>query len=203
MTGDTRSRLLAATLACVERWGLAKTTIEDVAAEAGLSRATVYRYFPGGREQLISETITWEVAGFFARVAQEVAAEPTVAGQIRRGLMFGHRAIVEHKLLQQVLAAEPEDLLTELSTSSPLVHGVIRGYLDDLLSGETLVPGVDRHEAADYLARLYLSYLGTPGRWDLADEASVDRLVRTQFLGGVLAGAGGTGEPGTPQPEVP
>ena len=99
MTGDTRSHLLAATLACVERWGLAKTTIEDVAAEAGLSRATVYRYFPGGREQLISETITWEVAGFFARVAQEVAAEPTVAGQIRRGLMFGHRAIVEHKLL--------------------------------------------------------------------------------------------------------
>ena len=135
----------------------------------------------------MSETVTWEVAGFFARIAQEVATESTVAGQITRGLVFGHRAILEHRLLQQMLSTEPEEFLEELSLSTPLVHGVIRGYLEDLLAGEALAPGVDRHEAADYLARLYLSYLGTQGGWDLTDEAAVERLVRTQFLGGVLA----------------
>src|SRR6476660_8543910 len=41
----TRTRLLQATLSCVERWGLEKTSLEDVARQAGLSRATVYRYF--------------------------------------------------------------------------------------------------------------------------------------------------------------
>ena len=33
---------------------------------------------------------------------------------------------------------------------------------------------------------LFLSYLGSPGQWDLTDEAAVHRLVRTQFLAGVL-----------------
>ncbi len=61
---------MAATLACVERWGLGKTSLEDVAREAGLSRATVYRTFPGDRDQVVSETITWEVGRFWARLAE-------------------------------------------------------------------------------------------------------------------------------------
>ena len=38
-----RDRLLAATYRCVSRFGLAKTTIDDVAKQSGLSRATIYR----------------------------------------------------------------------------------------------------------------------------------------------------------------
>ena len=37
-------RILEATFACVDRWGIAKTTVEDAAREAGVSRATLYRY---------------------------------------------------------------------------------------------------------------------------------------------------------------
>ena len=40
---DARERILEAGFACVARRGLAKTTIEDIAREAGMSRATVYR----------------------------------------------------------------------------------------------------------------------------------------------------------------
>ena len=40
-------RVLDATLTCIARVGVAKTTLDDVAREAGCSRATVYRYFPG------------------------------------------------------------------------------------------------------------------------------------------------------------
>src|SRR3954471_14382319 len=58
-----RDRILEATCACVARYGLAKTTVEDAAREAGLSRATVYRYFPGGKDQLIAEVIAWRRSG--------------------------------------------------------------------------------------------------------------------------------------------
>ena len=40
---DTRQKIIEATYACVARWGLAKTTVEDAAREAKVSRATVYR----------------------------------------------------------------------------------------------------------------------------------------------------------------
>ncbi len=174
-------------MACVERWGLAKTSIEDVANEAGMSRATVYRYFPAGREQLISEMVTWEVANFFARVEAVVAAAPDLTAKLVDGLVFGHAAILEHRLLQRVLSSEPEALLEELSSSSSLVFEVVRGYLVELLNGENLRAGVDHIEAADYLARLYLSYLGSQGQWNLADPIEVARLVRTQFVAGILA----------------
>ena len=67
-----RERLLQATYDCVARWGLAKTTVEDAAREAGVSRATVYRYFPGGREELIGAVVAWEFSRFFLRLYEEV-----------------------------------------------------------------------------------------------------------------------------------
>ncbi|MEY2925563.1 MAG: hypothetical protein RL367_40 [Pseudomonadota bacterium] len=43
--GSTRDRVIAAAIACFERDGVAATTMHDVAAEAGLSRKTLYRHF--------------------------------------------------------------------------------------------------------------------------------------------------------------
>ena len=40
-----RERVLDATESCLQRFVLAKTTLEDVAKASGLSRATVYRLF--------------------------------------------------------------------------------------------------------------------------------------------------------------
>jgi len=44
----------------------------------------------------------------------------------------------------------------------------------------------DPEEAADYVARMLLSFIGNQGRWDLADPADVARLVRTELLAGIL-----------------
>ncbi len=49
---EARRRLLAAATRCIARRGTAKVPIDEVAAEAGVSRMTVYRYF-GSREEVI------------------------------------------------------------------------------------------------------------------------------------------------------
>ncbi|MGI8793766.1 MAG: TetR/AcrR family transcriptional regulator, partial [Acidimicrobiales bacterium] len=64
-----RERLLEAAYACVGRYGLGKTTMDDVAREAGMSRATVYRYFPGGRDEVINDVVGWEASRFFQRLS--------------------------------------------------------------------------------------------------------------------------------------
>jgi len=43
------------------------------------------------------------------------------------------------------------------------------------------------HEAADFLARMILSYISSPGHWDLGDPEQVAALVRTELLPGVVA----------------
>src|SRR5439155_11809614 len=70
---NLRERILEATFACIARAGFDRTTVEDAAREAGVSRATVYRWFPGGRDQLLDETIAHQVDQFFLRLRDEVA----------------------------------------------------------------------------------------------------------------------------------
>jgi AcrR family transcriptional regulator len=182
----TRIRLLEAAVACIERQGLGKTSVDDVAGQAGLSRATVYRHFPGGRDELVSETIGWEVAQFLQRLADAVAPEPGLQAKLVRGLMVGHRAIDEHLLLQRVLSTEPETFFVGFQATLPVMGQLVEEEMRRLLGAERLRPGVAEEDAADYLTHLFLSYLGSPGDWDLGDRDAVERLVRTQFLAGVV-----------------
>jgi len=46
------ARLLAAAIRCIEKYGLKKTFIDDIAKEAGLSRPTAYRAFLNRKELL-------------------------------------------------------------------------------------------------------------------------------------------------------
>lgn len=49
----THAELVAATLAVVAELGVDGVTIERIQAAAGVSRGTVYAYFPGGRDDLL------------------------------------------------------------------------------------------------------------------------------------------------------
>lgn len=46
---ETRRRIVEATVALHQTLGVARTTISEIAAEAGVERATVYRHFPDER----------------------------------------------------------------------------------------------------------------------------------------------------------
>jgi AcrR family transcriptional regulator len=185
----TRDRILEAALGCIDADGLAATSLEDVARAASVSRATIYRQFPGGREQLVSETITWEVARFFGRIEEAIADAPDLGAKLAVALVTGHRAIVEHRLLQRLLRSEPEALLPEIQSATEAIAGIVVLLIaDELRSGIAagrVRAGIDVNGTADHLARLFLSYLGAAGQWDLDDRAEVDRLVCTQFLVGV------------------
>ena len=186
MPDDARDRILAATVVCLGRYGIAKTTVDDAAREARLARATVYRYFPDGKEQLIGESITWAVGQFFHDLAVSVADAPDFPTLLEQALVHAHEAVAEHVVLQKVLETEPERLLPQLTQSAPQVQAVLRDYLADKLRHEALLPGVDPVEAGDWLARMGLSFILAGGRWDLSDRDSVRALVRGELLVSIL-----------------
>jgi AcrR family transcriptional regulator len=202
---DTRQRILEATYVCVARWGLAKTTVEDAAHEANLSRATVYRTFPGGRDELLDAVVAWATLEFFARLYERVQGAASLEEVMERGIMFAHRSIVEHEVLQRVMLTEPDKLLPALTVESIRIRVGIAEFLVPFLDQRGVAPGVDLKEAADFLARMVLSYMASPGRWDLDDPDQVAQLVRRELLAGVVAGPDPTpavappGQPGAGQ----
>ena len=182
---DPRERILEAAYACIARYGIGKTTVEDAAREAKVSRATVYRYFPGGKDQLVNEVIRWEVDRFFYRLADAVSPFETFAEMLEEGLLFAHRAIEEHDVLQKVLETEPDRFLPQLSIESQRVVDTIAVFIQARLRPEELREGLDPAGASRYIARMILSYINAQGEWDLTDREQVRQLVRLEFLSGV------------------
>lgn len=186
-----RERLLEAAYACVARFGLGKTTIDDVAKVSGLSRASIYRQFPGGRDQLMREVVAWETGRFFGRLAEAIAGAPDFATLLEEALVFAHRAVQEHAVLQKVLVTEPERLLPLITVQADRILHFITGFLVPYLEREEragrLREGIDTERAADYVGRLLLSYVNAQGAWDLTDREQVRLLVREEVLAGVLA----------------
>jgi AcrR family transcriptional regulator len=190
LSPEVRTRIMEAAVACVERSSVRQFSLEDVAAAAGVSRTTVYRYFPGGRPQLVEQTATWEVARFWGRLADAVSELPTLEDRLVSGLVIGRKVITRSRILANLLEAEFQELIAAVQPSEPLIHGVIREYMREMLEAEAaagrLTSGTDIDVAADYLMRMTLSWLGSPGGVDLSDEAVTRRIVRQQFLAGLL-----------------
>ena len=186
---DPRRRLVRATMDCLEDAALSDLSLERVAKSAGLSRSTLYRWFPDGRDALLRAALGVEVAEFWQGLAAAVASEARLEGRLTRGLMEGVRRIEDHSLLQRLVNNEADQLAPFLDELQPIVFALLAAFLADLLDrfSEDLAEGVDREEASRYLATLILSYLGSPARVDFGDEDRVSRLVRTQLLGGILA----------------
>jgi AcrR family transcriptional regulator len=187
---DLRDPVLAGAYACIADHGLAKVTLDDVAKASGVSRATIYRLFPGGRDQLLRETVGWEMNRFFAALADAVADAPDLPRRLETALTFAHRAVRDHAVLQKTLAQEPGALLPLMTVEQHRVIRYISDYRRPVLATEEaagrLRPGVDVDHAADFLARMGLSLIGSPGRWDLEDPDAVRTLVRTELLAGIL-----------------
>ena len=187
---ETRENLMRAGIRCVERGGLRGFSIEDVAQEAGVSRTTIYRYFPGGRAQFVEETATWELARFWRRLALAVADLPTLEDRLVRGLALGSEIIGRSTIMANLMDPDLDELISALHPAEPLVHQVIRDYIGDLLGEEQaagrLRDGIDLVEAADYLTRMMLSALGSPAGLDLTDAERTRKFVRREFLGGIV-----------------
>lgn len=75
-THGPRERMVFAAAQLIRRDGVGATGMRDVAAHAEAPRGSLQHYFPGGKEQLVNEAVTW--AGRYAgkRVDRYLAALP-------------------------------------------------------------------------------------------------------------------------------
>src|SRR5690242_4145498 len=106
-TDELGARVLDATITCLARFGVAKTTIDDVAREAGCSRATVYRYF-GNRNALVVAAVDREIAALTATVRAAGRGADTLEDAIVAMFVSAARWITAHDALQRALDLEPE-----------------------------------------------------------------------------------------------
>src|SRR5258708_25349925 len=84
---EARERILAAAERCIDRHGIGKTTMDDIASEVGLSRPSVYRYF-ADRDDLLIELNIRHARAMLNRVHKSMSRQSNFPDQIIEGILF-------------------------------------------------------------------------------------------------------------------
>lgn len=172
------TQVLDAAKRCVERWGVAKVTIDDIAAASRVSRATLYRLFPGGKDVLFDALRVRELEQFFVRLRAEVEGADTLEDLLVGTVVCATRELRADEHLAIMLASEPGETVTQLTVEGlPRVIRVASAFLVPLV--DPYLPRPDGRAVIDVLARLVLSYFLVPSdHVDLGDEASARAFLR-------------------------
>lgn len=185
LVAPNREAMLAvidAARTCRERVGRDRVTMDDVCAEAGISRATLYRLFPGGRDVLFDAVREQSLAEFFGDLTGEIDGAVSLEDLLVRIIVGASTALRDDEHLAVSLATEPGAALGDLTFDG--LERIIRS------ATEFFSPFVGRFTSAsntaeimDVMARLVISYHLSPSRiFDFTDRGSASRFVRTHLL---------------------
>lgn len=179
--------LADAALRCIARWGFAKTTLDDVAREAGISRATLYRALPGGgKEALFAALADRELRRLEAAVAAAVEPAADLEDALVAAVSAAALHLEGHAAFRFLLAHEPGLVLPHLAFR-PLdaLLARVRAVGGPVL--ERFLAPAEAAELAEWVARIVISYTCCPAVGvRLTDDRSVRRLVRSFVLPGLL-----------------
>ncbi|MFF4234696.1 TetR/AcrR family transcriptional regulator [Actinomadura geliboluensis] len=169
-------RILDAALRSFETYGPRRTTMDDVARESGLGRATIYRRFPT-KGDLVTGVLLREARRFFAELDEAVAALPTLEERLVEGFAVTLRISREQRLITRLMVVEPELILPHSTVKAGPLLAAARGYLAGRLRTAQRLgaapAGVDPELVAEILVRLTHSLVLTPeGHIPLDDEGA-------------------------------
>lgn len=175
-------RVLDAAKSCCERWGLNKVTIEDIANEAGVSRATLYRMFPGGKDVLFEALRVRDIEDFFTRLSAHLDGATDFEDLLVRCVMHATDELRGDQHLSLMLASEPGDTLGQLTVDGlPRIIRVATLFLAPLVDG--YLPRDEAARLVELLARLVISYFLAPSeRVDLGDPDSARAFIQAFIL---------------------
>src|SRR5580698_9336501 len=93
--GTTEERILCATLRLLGRRGVKRLGMQEVSEAAGVSRATLYRYFPS-KEHLLNAVAVFDEHRFSEGLAAALAASEDPAERMRAFVAFAFDYIRTH-----------------------------------------------------------------------------------------------------------
>jgi AcrR family transcriptional regulator len=152
--------LVAAAGRCIVRDGLTSTGIAAVAAEAGVSRPTVYRYFED-RHALVLETLIDAGRELGAELAEHIRKFPDPGRKAVEAELYVIAAVPSNPLMAEVWSATALDAAMLAAVTTPAIVELARDALSEL---EEAAGWGDREatEAVELMLRYLLTLLIAP-----------------------------------------
>lgn len=182
-----QDRLLDAALSCFRRMGGKRTRIEDIAAEAGLARTAIYRYYPNKRAIIAALATRWLAAdeARLADIARDSGRSPAARLQ---AFLLADAENTRHYLADPCLVEVLDEVMRNIAVVMRQHRSHVRRHLAGLLAegreaGAFRVGAADAQALAidDLMASFHAPQLAAMfdrDSWRARAETAVDMILR-------------------------
>lgn len=174
-------RIVAAAAELITSQGLRGTSVDDIASAAGCGRATVYRYFPGGRAELLEVTLGQGVDRIFALCAQVTDRAGSLAEAVAGTINIAVLELSNDAVVQQLLVDEPDTIATLISPMriEPLFERASEWGVEHF--SRFLEPAIAAH-VGEWCVRVVTDHLRSPAPIIDITDLTVARTLVDAFL---------------------
>jgi len=172
-------RIVEAAAELIASQGLHATSVDDIAAAAGCGRATVYRWFPGGRAELLDVTLDRGVDLIFGECAQRIARARSLTDAVAVTVNVAVVWLADDAVVQQLLADAPDTFATLISPMrlEPLLERAAQFGLDHF---SRFTDPITAAWVGEWCVRVVTDHLRSPAPVvDLTDPAVARRFVES------------------------
>lgn len=176
---DTRQRIVDAAIRCLQRWGVDKTSLNEIAREAGVTRPTVYSYFPS-RDDVIQAALLQSGHAFAERLLRHVDRFNSLDERLVETMLFALRELPLEPQLGLVRGSEFAQFLNTRALTTPEGQEICQSLFRVILKDDpALLP--DLAEISEVATRMLLSLLTLEGPV-VRDEEQMRQFLRRRLL---------------------
>jgi AcrR family transcriptional regulator len=176
--GPTEERILTAALTLIGRRGVRRLGMREIAETAGVSRGTLYRYFPS-KDHVLAAAADYDGQRFSDGLDEVLAAASTSEERVTSFMAYAFDFIRSHPC-RPLFESEPGFVMSYLLDHLPELRGELVQRLGDALDSVPAVAAgtLRREELADVIVRLFASSWIIPETDDASLVQSVNRILQ-------------------------
>lgn len=178
--------LLKTAESCFERYGVRRVTMDEIAAAAGVSRPTLYRYF-GDRDSLIRTIVEHRASKLVSKAHQLLDRHERFEDKLVNGILFLVDTGRSDQFIRELLRSESDQPTHSLMIEQGVATDFARAVWSPTFEAAALPEDFDRRMAYRWLTSINFMLVG----WQDYDELSMtykEDLLR-RFLTPAFSGA--------------
>lgn len=176
---EARERLMDAALRCVQRYGIHKTNLNDIARQAGVTRPTVYRYFEN-RDAILAAALARVGETFADRLFSYTLQFDEPGDQVVEAVLYCLRELPEDPQLSLLLDPDVYSRLSVRVFSTDDTLRMARRILQAALDEHAELLG-EVDEIAEVITRFLLSLITMRGPKERS-EAELRTFLQRRLL---------------------
>ncbi len=176
--GPTEERILIAALGLIGRRGVRRLGMREIAEAGGVSRGTLYRYFPS-KDHVLGAAADYDERRFRRGIDEVLSSVQDPAQRIGAFMAYAFAFIRSHPA-RSLFESEPGFVMSFLLDHLPSLHNQLVERLGDALDTVPAVASgvLDRDQLADVIVRLFASSWIIPESDDASLVHSVNRILQ-------------------------